>query len=152
MSISTFLRGRNPVTLLLVAAVLLTGCAWALQQMGMAFFASYPMQAIALSAGTVLLVWLISVALKWLGETIHAGRFTWQRRLHKYLDVEEGKRIHEADWVGVVLQLLLWSLMPLVILHFWGLSETSLRLLSKFASTGFNISDGVNIVPGQIPS
>ena len=40
--------------------------------------------------------------------------------------------------------------MPLLLLHFWGLSETSLRLLSKITWTGFNVSPNVNIVPGQL--
>lgn len=150
MSIKTSLGALSGLTLLFAGLFLASLAMWAMQLTDPDFLAAYSVRAVVLSIGTLLLVWLLSVGMQWFGETIQAGRFAWQQRLHQYLDVEEGKRIHEVDWIGVVLHLLLWSLMPLLILHFWGLSDTSWQLLSKFAMTGFNVTTNLKIVPGQI--
>lgn len=140
----------HPVTWLLSAAVAIAAGLWVAQDLGIAALAGWRAEPVALTATAILAVWLISTGMHWLGETLHAGRFGWQRRIRRYLDVEEGRRIYEADWVGVVLQLLLWLSLPLLILQFWGLSETSFRLLSKFAWTGFQLGDKTRIVPGQL--
>lgn len=140
----------RPVTWLLVITLALATGLWAAQQQGIGPFATWPLESVVLSIAAVLIVWLISSGLHWLGVTLHTGRFAWQRRVRAYLDVQANQRIHEADWVGVVLQLLLWLSLPLVILQCWGLSETSFKLLSKFAWTGFSLGGKTQIVPGQI--
>lgn len=146
----TLFKKLQPVTWLLLTALVVVAGLWVAQHLGFNAVVAWPLDPVVLSTAAILGVWLISVGLHWLGETLHAGRFAWQRRLRRYLGVEKDHRMHEADWIGMVLQLLLWLSLPLLILQCWGLSETSLRLLSKFAWTGFSLGGKTQVVPGQL--
>lgn len=106
--------------------------------------------AAALSTLAVLATWQASKVLAWFLAGLQSGQFAWAKWIRLRLGMDKGEQMHEASWIAVMLHITLWAALPLVVLSFWGLSDTSLSLASRFAWTGFGIGDKIRIVPGQV--
>lgn len=108
-----------------------------------------PIPEIALTLATILLAWLASRWTDRLATGLNEGHHVWQRRLRRWLNVEDGERFREADLVAALLHLAIWLAVPLALLGIWGLSRASFDMLRHLAWTGFNLGQ-VQIVPAQL--
>ncbi|ERJ18163.1 Putative alpha helix protein [Salinisphaera shabanensis E1L3A] len=108
-----------------------------------------PVPEIALTLATVLLAWLASRWTDCLATGLNEGHRVWQRRLRRWLNVEDSERFREADLLAALLHLAIWLAVPLLLLRIWGLSRTSFDMLRHLAWTGFNLGQ-VQIVPAQL--
>ncbi len=136
-------------SLLLALATAGAGALWYSQHRALLQFDHLPLEALTLSLVALLAASLLAWAAHALADSLHAGRFRWQQWLRAKLQVEAGKRLHEADWLKWTLDATLLLGLPLLVLHLWGLTDTSLDLLGTLSSKGFTVG-GVNIVPGKI--
>lgn len=143
------MRRAPLVTALLLVLTVAAAAAALLQYFRPGSLAHLPIVPVAGSLGAVFTAWLASRGIERLATGLSAGRHAWQRRIRKTLLVAEGQRFREADLLAALLHLAVWLTLPLVVLHFWGLSRASLDLLRHMAWTGFPIGQ-TQIVPAQL--
>ncbi len=136
------------LSLLLALATAASAVLWYAQRSGQLEL-NLRLQPLTLSLAALLAASLLTWATHALIEGLHAGRYRWQQWLRAKLQVTPGKRLHEADWLAWSLYATLLLGLPLVVLHFWGLTEIALDLLSKLSHRGFQVGE-TNIVPGKI--
>ncbi|MGH8528535.1 MAG: mechanosensitive ion channel family protein [Nevskiales bacterium] len=142
------MRGLAVVSLLLTLLTVGSALLWYAQHSGLAEL-NLRLGPLTFSLATLLAGSLMAWATHALTDSLHTGRYRWQQWLRAKLQVAPGKRLHEVDWLAWTLDATLLLGLPLLVLHFWGLTEIALDLLGKLSSRGFELGE-VNIVPGKI--
>ncbi|MGN8200497.1 mechanosensitive ion channel family protein [Salinisphaera sp. RV14] len=143
------MRRAPLVTGLLLILTVAAAAASLLQYFRPGSLAHLPIVPVAASLAAVFVAWLASRGIERLATGLNVGRHAWQRRIRQTLRVEPDQRFREADLLAALLHLAVWLPLPLVVLHFWGLSRASLDLLRHMAWTGFPIGK-IQLVPAQL--
>ncbi|TXH69291.1 MAG: mechanosensitive ion channel family protein [Thiothrix sp.] len=87
----------------------------------------------------ILVGWLLLRIPTEILDGIDEGLAPWQKRLRKRLGVEEGKRVPGLIWLRLAHAVAIFSLMALVLLRLWGMSEQSLQLMLTKLMDGIKI-------------
>lgn len=87
----------------------------------------------------ILVGWLLLRIPTEIFDGIDEGIAPWQKKLRKHLGVEDGRRVPGLIWLRLAHAVAIFSLMALVLLRLWGMSEQSMQfMLSK-------VMDGIKI-------
>ncbi|HEX7028270.1 MAG TPA: mechanosensitive ion channel domain-containing protein, partial [Gammaproteobacteria bacterium] len=73
----------------------------------------------------------------------------WQSRLRWFLRLKPSEKIPGLIWFRLITWLLIWLGFGLVVLRFWGLSETGFALVTQYLIDGFRIGD-LPVVPSKV--
>ncbi len=137
------------LSLLLAFASLIAAVVWYAQLADQLPLDGAGLPALTASLAAALGASLIAWGARFLRDSLQAGRYRWQQWLRNKLQVESGQRLHEADWLVWTLDASLLLTLPLLVMHFWGLTEVALDLLQTLSSKGFKLGNS-SIVPAQI--
>ena len=134
---------RKP--LLLVAALALIAAELA----GYRNFTAFVLLALL---GTLLVAALLRVALLLIDRAVGGflpGRYGWQRQLRERLGLRADDRLPALSWLRLLGKFLAWAAALFLFLHFWGVSDASLKKLSTVLLDGLSLGD-LRVVPARL--
>jgi small-conductance mechanosensitive channel len=102
--------------------------------------------------GTLLLLGftlLVRLLLRELCDSLDAGRYAWQRWLHRRMGLAPEKSIPGMGWVRFIMFIVLWGGFLLAALRIWGLTGLGMPQLVNLANQGFSVGS-LTIVPTRI--
>ncbi len=92
---------------------------------------------------------LLRLLLRELCDTLDAGRYAWQRWLHRRMGLGPEQNIPGIGWVRFIVFVLLWGGFVLATLRIWGLTSVGLSQLMDMANQGFTVGS-LTIVPTRL--
>ena len=134
---------RKP--LLVVATLAIIGAELA----GYRNFTSFVLLALL---GTLLLAGLLRLGLLFIDRGVGGflpGRYRWQRRWRDRLGLAANDRLPSLTWLRLLGKILAWGLALFLCLHFWGVSEATLKKLSTTLLDGLSLGD-LRVIPARL--
>lgn len=87
----------------------------------------------------ILVGWLLLRIPTEIFDGVDEGVAPWQKSLRKHFGIEDGKRVPGLIWLRLAHAVAIFSLMALVLLRLWGMSEQSLQFMLTKVMDGIKI-------------
>lgn len=84
-----------------------------------------------------------------LADSLDDGRYRWQRRMKKAMNLEPGDHITGLIWVRAVTTIGIWLVFAIVVLQAFGLSEPAMQQVRTYVVDGFTVGS-LTVTPSRL--
>lgn len=82
-------------------------------------------------------------------DSLDDGEFGWQQFIRRKIGVQPGEYLPGSMWFRFTFGIVVWSLLAIIILKIWGLSDQSLFAIQTYVTDGFDAGP-IRIVPSRL--